>query len=133
VIDPTNHRKAPLISLGTMRADDGNRTRTTSLEGFECSGNNQLERRSGYMSVCPPMTVNPLALPSDRACNGHVPVCHDSGLKIPQIPSSKRYATGLCPLPRTPNMTSRGHDAPRCELPACPCWYGVYAAQPMRG
>jgi hypothetical protein len=33
VIDPTNHQKAPLNSLGTMRADDGNRTLMASLEG----------------------------------------------------------------------------------------------------
>ena len=43
----------------------------TSLEGFECGGSDQRERRLDVMSACPPVTVNPLGSLSDRARNGH--------------------------------------------------------------
>ena len=45
---------------------------TTSLEGFECGGADQHERRSDRVSPCPSVTVNRLGSLSDRARNGHV-------------------------------------------------------------
>jgi hypothetical protein len=43
----------------------------TSLEGFECGGADQRERRSDHVPACPSVTVNPLGSLSDRARNGH--------------------------------------------------------------
>ena len=43
----------------------------TSLEGFECGTADRHERRSGAVSTCPPVTVNPPGSLSDRARNGH--------------------------------------------------------------
>ena len=54
-----------------MRAGNGNRIRMTSLEGFECSGAKQRERRSDHVSVCPSVTVNPLGSLSCQARIGH--------------------------------------------------------------
>jgi hypothetical protein len=57
---------------GAGGAGDGNRTRMTSLEGFECGSAEQRERRSDHVSACPSVTVNPLGSLSDRAYSGHV-------------------------------------------------------------
>lgn len=57
---------------GRQGAGDGNRTRVTSLEGFECGTADRHERRSDRVSVCQSVTVNPLGPLSDRARNGHV-------------------------------------------------------------
>jgi len=59
---------------------------TTSLEGFECSGTEQRERRSGDVSAYPSVTVNPRGSLSDRARNGHeaerVEACALTGSKV---------------------------------------------------
>jgi hypothetical protein len=44
---------------------------TRCLEGFECSGAEQPERRSGPMSTYPLLTVNPPGALSNRARSGH--------------------------------------------------------------
>jgi hypothetical protein len=55
------------IYLGrNLGAGDGNRTRMTSLEGFECGGAEQRERRSDNVPVCPSVTVNPFGSLSYR-------------------------------------------------------------------
>jgi hypothetical protein len=54
-----------------QESGDGNRTLMTSLEGFECSGAKQRERRSDHVSACLSVTVNPLGSLSYRARNGH--------------------------------------------------------------
>jgi hypothetical protein len=60
-----------LVEAAVNGAGDGNRTRMTSLEGFECGGADQRERRSGDVSTCPPVTVNPSGSLPHRAHNGH--------------------------------------------------------------
>ena len=66
--------KPHLSWAGTMRAGDGNRTRMTSLEGFECGDADQHERRPATVLTCPLVTVDPLGSLSDRARSGHDPL-----------------------------------------------------------
>ena len=60
-----------------MGADDGNRTRMTSLEGSGYGSAEQRKRRSGAVSRCPWMTVNHLGSPSGRVRRGPLPGAGD--------------------------------------------------------
>ena len=58
---PRSRRRLPAGLC--MRADDGNRTRMASLEGFGCGSAEQRRCRSGDVSRCPSATVNRRGLP----------------------------------------------------------------------
>jgi hypothetical protein len=60
-----------ILEQQKKRADDGNRTRMTSLEGSEYGSAEQRRRRSGGVFDCPWVTVNHPGSLCDRARNGH--------------------------------------------------------------
>jgi hypothetical protein len=66
----SNTRIHALTSPETLRADDGNRTRMTSLEGFGSGHAEERSRRSGGLPACPGRTAGCPGLPPGRARNG---------------------------------------------------------------
>ena len=82
----------------TVRADDGNRTRMTSLEGSGHGTAQLCLRRSAAVFRCPRVTVKDRGLPSLRARSGH----------------GNRLAGECCRLLTVPRCLS-AVAAPRCR------------------